>query len=62
MIGDGLRVGFFPGSTIGNFTYKDAIEFLRGTREVVGLNGAMLIGLDLKKDERILHAAYNDSQ
>ena len=62
MIGDGLRVGFFPGSTIGNFTYDDAISFLQGTREVVGPNGAMLIGLDLKKDERILHAAYNDTQ
>jgi dimethylhistidine N-methyltransferase len=62
MIGDGLRVGFFPGSTIGNFTYDGAINFLQGTREVVGLSGAMLVGLDLKKDERILHAAYNDAQ
>jgi dimethylhistidine N-methyltransferase len=62
MIGDGLRVGFFPGSTIGNFTYDDAISFLQGTKKVVGPNGAMLIGLDLKKDERILHAAYNDAQ
>ena len=62
MIGHGLRVGFFPGSTIGNFTRDGAIDFLRGTREVVGPSGAMLIGLDLKKDERILHAAYNDSQ
>ena len=62
MIGDGLRVGFFPGSTIGNFTYDAAIDFLQGTREVVGRSGAMLVGLDLKKDERILHAAYNDAQ
>lgn len=62
MIGDGLRVGFFPGSTIGNFTYNAAVKFLQGTREVVGKGGAMLVGLDLKKDERILHAAYNDSQ
>lgn len=62
MVGTGLRVGFFPGSTIGNFTHEGAIEFLTGTKEVVGPNGAMLIGVDLKKDERILHAAYNDSQ
>jgi len=62
MLGDGLRIGFFPGSTIGNFTYDGAIDFLRGTRKVVGQSGAMLVGLDLKKDERILHAAYNDSQ
>ncbi len=62
MIGSGLRIGFFPGSTIGNFTHEGAIDFLRGTREVVGLNGAMIVGVDLKKDERILHAAYNDSE
>jgi dimethylhistidine N-methyltransferase len=62
MIGDGLRIGFFPGSTIGNFTHDGAIAFLQGTREVVGPSGAMIIGVDLKKDERILHAAYNDAQ
>lgn len=62
MIGSGRRVGFFPGSTIGNFTHDGAIEFLEGTRHVVGPKGAMLIGVDLKKDERILHAAYNDAQ
>lgn len=62
MIGDGLRLGFFPGSTIGNFTHDGVLEFLKGTKEVVGPNGAMLIGVDLKKDEGILHAAYNDAQ
>ena len=62
MIGNGLRVGFFPGSTIGNFTHEGAINFLQGTREVVGQNGVMLVGIDLKKDERTLNAAYNDSQ
>ena len=62
MIESGLRIGFFPGSTIGNFTHEGAIKFLQGTKEAVGPNGAMLVGVDLKKDERILNAAYNDSQ
>ena len=61
MTGTGLRAGFFPGSTIGNFTHEEVIEFLKGTRKVVGPMGVMLIGVDLKKDVRILRAAYNDS-
>jgi hypothetical protein len=48
--GEGRRLGFFPGSTIGNFTPDDAVEFLAGCRRVVGRDGAMLIGVDLKKD------------
>ena len=35
MTGNGLRVGFFPGSTIGNFTHEEVIEFLKSTRKVV---------------------------
>ena len=44
----GRRLGFFPGSTIGNFTPLEAIDFLRGSRHVVGSDGAMLIGVDLQ--------------
>ncbi len=62
MTGTGLRVGFFPGSTIGNFTHEEVIKFLKGTKKVVGPMGVMLIGVDLKKDVRILRAAYNDPQ
>ncbi len=58
----GRRLGFFPGSTIGNFTPAEAIDFLRGTRHIVGRDGAMLVGVDLKKDEAVLNAAYNDAQ
>ncbi|HXQ50114.1 MAG TPA: L-histidine N(alpha)-methyltransferase [Stellaceae bacterium] len=58
----GRRLGFFPGSTIGNFTPLEAIDFLRGSRHVVGSDGAMLIGVDLVKDTATLHAAYNDVQ
>lgn len=58
---NGRRLGFFPGSTIGNLDRPGAVHFLRRCREVVGPNGAMLVGVDLKKDARLLHAAYNDA-
>ena len=56
------RVVYFPGSTIGNFTPEDAQAFLRMTRGQVGGTGAMLVGVDLKKDANLLHAAYNDGR
>ena len=55
------RVAFFPGSTIGNFHPHEAEEFLQRARELVGREGGLLIGVDLKKDPGLLHAAYNDS-
>jgi len=60
--GEGRRLGFFPGSTIGNLDPGAAIDFLIGCRGVVGEDGAMLVGVDLKKDRKLLHAAYNDAQ
>ena len=56
------RVGFFPGSTIGNFGPEEAREFLAGAAHAVGSGGMMLVGADLKKNPALLHAAYNDSQ
>jgi len=56
------RVVYFPGSTIGNLTPGEAHAFLRMTRGQVGPRGAMLVGVDLKKDPGVLHAAYNDSR
>lgn len=56
------RVIYFPGSTIGNFTKAEALAFLGHARTVVGQGGAMLVGVDLKKDPARLHAAYNDAQ
>jgi L-histidine Nalpha-methyltransferase len=56
----GKRVGFFPGSTIGNFEPDAAVAFLANYASVLGLGGEMLIGVDLKKDTEILDAAYND--
>ena len=57
----GRRLGFFPGSTIGNLNPEEAKIFLEGCRRVIGPNGAMVVGVDLKKDAKTLHAAYNDA-
>ncbi|MBX3657514.1 MAG: L-histidine N(alpha)-methyltransferase [Ramlibacter sp.] len=59
--GAGQRVGFFPGSTIGNFTPAEALHFLRTAAQVLR-GGALLLGADLVKDPAVLHAAYNDAQ
>ena len=56
----GRRVGFFPGSSIGNFSPLEAQAFLRMVaRELRG--GGLLIGVDLIKHPAVLHAAYNDA-
>lgn len=54
-------VAYFPGSTIGNFEPDDAVAFLNAVRRICGPGSGMLIGVDLKKDPAVLHAAYNDS-
>ena len=54
------RVGFFPGSSIGNFSRGEAAKFLKRARLLVGDDGGMLVGVDLKKDADILNKAYND--
>jgi dimethylhistidine N-methyltransferase len=56
------RVAFFPGSTIGNLHPHEATDFLRSVRACCGAGGALVLGVDLKKDPAILHAAYNDPQ
>ncbi len=59
---DCRRIIYFPGSTIGNLTPAEARSFLESARSLVGRGGAMVVGVDLKKDPAILHAAYNDAQ
>jgi dimethylhistidine N-methyltransferase len=59
--GPGRRIGFFPGSTLGNFTPGEALAFLRSAANVLR-GGALLLGADLVKDPHVLHAAYNDAQ
>lgn len=61
VIGDGeRRVGFFPGSTIGNLERDDALGFLCHAKSLLR-GGGLLVGVDMVKDPDILHAAYNDS-
>ena len=55
------RAVYFPGSTVGNFTRAEAGAFLAMVRALVGAGGALVIGVDLKKDPAVLHAAYNDA-
>ncbi|MGH8193273.1 MAG: L-histidine N(alpha)-methyltransferase [Woeseiaceae bacterium] len=51
---------YFPGSTIGNFRPESAHNLLKVMHQEAGVDGALLIGVDLKKDETILERAYND--
>jgi dimethylhistidine N-methyltransferase len=55
------RVGFFPGSTIGNFEPEDAAEFLRQAGRILGAGATMIVGVDRIKDEAVLNAAYDDA-
>lgn len=54
-------VAFFPGSTIGNFTHSEAIDFLQRVSALVGKGGGLLVGIDRKKDPSLLEAAYDDA-
>ncbi len=55
-------VAYYPGSTMGNFTWEEAIEFLRHVAGFCSAGGGLLLGVDLHKDKSVLEAAYNDSQ
>ena len=55
------KLGFFPGSTIGNMVARTAVDLLRNMREVLGEGAQLLIGMDLIKSEEILVEAYDDA-
>jgi L-histidine Nalpha-methyltransferase len=55
------KVGFFPGSTLGNLEPHEARAFLRSARDILGQGAHMVIGVDLEKDRRVLREAYNDT-
>lgn len=55
------KVGFFPGSTIGNFEPQEAQRFLRRAAEILGRGALIILGVDLEKSEKLLHDAYNDA-
>ena len=56
------RVGFFPGSTIGNFEPHEAAVFLRHAGRMLGAGSVFVIGVDLAKAADILYRAYNDAE
>jgi dimethylhistidine N-methyltransferase len=58
----GARIGFFPGSTIGNFEPDEAEGFLDRCATLLGPGSGLVIGVDLRKDLAVLDAAYNDAQ
>jgi L-histidine N-alpha-methyltransferase len=55
------NVVYFPGSTIGNFEHDMAMELLRVMYLEAGKNGALMIGVDLQKDPKVIEDAYNDA-
>lgn len=60
--GPGRRIGFFPGSTIGNLTPEAAVALLRSARQVLGEGSLFILGVDLVKSPEVLVAAYDDAQ
>ncbi len=55
------RMGFFPGSTIGNFAPGAARDLLAGMAGTLGKGGRLIIGVDLRKDVATLLPAYDDA-
>src|SRR5690606_16794252 len=53
-------LGFFPGSTIGNFAPEEAQQFLQNAKRSLGEGGHLIIGVDTKKNPSVIHRAYND--
>ena len=58
---EGPRLLFFPGSSLGNFDPGEASDYLSLVHNTVGDGGMLLIGVDTKKSESLLNAAYNDA-
>jgi dimethylhistidine N-methyltransferase len=55
------KLGFFPGSTIGNFVARSAVDLLRAMKETLGEGAKLVIGIDRIKDVDILVRAYDDA-
>ena len=54
------RIGFFPGSSLGNFTPEQAVDFLRNARQLLA-GGPLLLGLDQPREPALMEAAYDDA-
>ena len=61
-LGRGRRIGFFPGSTIGNLDRDAAVEFLQVARARLDVGSLFILGVDLVKAPELLIAAYDDAQ
>jgi dimethylhistidine N-methyltransferase len=59
-LADHRRIGFFPGSSLGNFTPEDAVHFLRNARQLLA-GGPLLLGLDQPREPALMEAAYDDA-
>lgn len=60
-VNDLPKLGFFPGSTIGNMIARSSVDLLRSMRETLGIGSQLLIGMDRIKDREVLVDAYDDS-
>jgi dimethylhistidine N-methyltransferase len=60
-VADLPKLGFFPGSTIGNLVARTPVDLLRSMRATLGEGSQLLIGMDLIKDPAVLEAAYDDA-
>ena len=61
-IGRGRRVGFFPGSTIGNLDEDQAVALLKASADRLGPDSLFILGVDLIKSVKVLERAYDDAQ
>ncbi|HYG31102.1 MAG TPA: L-histidine N(alpha)-methyltransferase [Allosphingosinicella sp.] len=60
-LSDEPKLGFFPGSTIGNMIPKTAVDLLRAMKDALGIGSYLLIGMDRAKDVATLLRAYDDA-
>lgn len=62
VVPEGPRIGFFPGSTIGNLAPEEAVSFLRSATVTLRPGGFLVVGVDLQKDPAVLVPAYDDAE
>jgi dimethylhistidine N-methyltransferase len=56
------KLGFFPGSTIGNFSHDRAVTLMGGFRDLLGPGSRLIVGADLRKSPDVLVRAYDDAK
>jgi len=59
---DKSKLILFLGTSIGNFSRSEAVEFLCEIRKLMQPDDRLLIGIDLRKEKSVVEKAYNDSQ